>query len=114
MTLGGRRFLLSLAIVAASVCLALGISLPIIRLTQYYFFSNEHSLVSTVWTLIHDGQVFLGLTILVFSILLPVAKLIYLLLLSTLPVQELQRQSRRLRALEWVGNGRCTMCSCCR
>lgn len=103
MTLGGRRFLLSLAIVAASVCLALGITLPIIRLTQFYFFSNEHSLVSTVWTLIRDGQVFLGMTILVFSIVLPVAKLIYLLLLSTLPLAELQRQSRRLRALEWVG-----------
>ena len=28
MTLGGRRFLLSLAIVAASVCLALGVSMP--------------------------------------------------------------------------------------
>ena len=35
--LGGRRFLLSLAITAASVCLALGITLPIIRLTKYVF-----------------------------------------------------------------------------
>ena len=31
MTLGGRRFLLSLAIVGASVCLALGVNLPIIK-----------------------------------------------------------------------------------
>ena len=44
MTLGGRRFLLSLAIVAASVCLALGVSLPIIKLTKFVFFTYEHSL----------------------------------------------------------------------
>src|SRR5581483_2466011 len=48
MTLGGRRFLLSLAIVAASVCLALGVSMPIIKLTKFVFFTYEHSLISTL------------------------------------------------------------------
>ena len=54
--LGGRRFLLSLAIVGASVCLALGISLPIIKLTKFVFCTNEHSLISTVNALIRSGQ----------------------------------------------------------
>ncbi len=103
MKLGGRRFLLSSAIVAASVCLALGVSLPIIRLTKFVFFTYEHSLLSTVETLIRTGQIFLGTMVAVFSIALPVVKLLYLLLLSTLPVHELKRQSRRLRALEWLG-----------
>jgi paraquat-inducible protein A len=103
MRLGGRRFLLSICIIAASVCLALGISLPIIRLTKYFIFSTDHSLLSTVWVLIHDGQTFLGGTILIFSIVLPIAKLLYLLLVSTLPALELTRQHRRLRALEWLG-----------
>ena len=57
MRLGGRRFLLSLAIIGAAVCLALGLSLPIIRLTKYVFWSTEHSLLSTVMVLIHDGQI---------------------------------------------------------
>jgi len=35
--LGGRRFLLSMAIVAASVCLALGVSQPMIKLTRFVF-----------------------------------------------------------------------------
>ena len=48
MTLGGRRFLLASALVAASVCLALGVSLPIIKLTKFVFFTYEHSLISTV------------------------------------------------------------------
>ncbi|MEZ5908942.1 MAG: paraquat-inducible protein A [Hyphomicrobiaceae bacterium] len=103
MSLGGRRFLLSLAIVAASVCLALGITLPILKLTKFVFFTYEHSLVSTVQTLIRDGQNFLGFTVLVFSIVLPVMKLLYLVLMSTLPVHELRRQRRRLEALEWLG-----------
>jgi paraquat-inducible protein A len=103
MRLGGRRFLLSLAILSASVCLALGISLPIIKLTKYVFWSTEHSLLSTVSVLFNDGQKFLGTMILVFSIVLPVLKLLYLLLVSTLPVAEIQRQRRRLRALEWLG-----------
>src|SRR5215471_2217359 len=103
MTLGGRRFLLTLAIVAASVSLALGVSLPIIKLTKFVFFTYEHSLISTVNALIRSGQLFLGITVLTFSIALPILKLLYLLLLSTLPKRELQRLSRQLRALEWIG-----------
>jgi paraquat-inducible protein A len=103
MTLGGRRFLLSLAIVAASVCLALGVSLPIIKLTKFVFFTYEHSLISTVNALIRSGQIFLGIVVLIFSIVLPITKLLYLLLLSTLPQGELRRLARQLRALEWLG-----------
>jgi paraquat-inducible protein A len=103
MTLGGRRFLLTLAIVTASVCLALGVSLPIIKLTKFVFFTYEHSLISTVNALIRSGQLFLGITVLIFSIVLPVTKLLYLLLLSTLPQRELKRLARQLRALEWLG-----------
>ena len=103
MRLGGRRFLLSLAILAASVCLALGVTLPIIKLTKFVFWSTEHSLLSTVQVLIHDGQTFLGITVLVFSIVFPVLKLFYLLMVSTLPASEIQRLSRQLKALEWIG-----------
>jgi paraquat-inducible protein A len=103
MTLGGRRFLLSMAILAASVCLALGVSLPIIKLTKFLFFTYEHSLISTVMSLLKSGQHFLGIVVLVFSIVLPALKLFYLLLLATLPLDELKTVGRRLRALEWLG-----------
>jgi len=103
MRIGGRRFLLSLAIIGASVCLALGISLPIIKLTSFVFWSSQHSLLSTVEVLLLQGQWFLGLTVLIFSIVFPVLKLLYLLLISTLPNEEIVRQHWRLRALEWLG-----------
>jgi paraquat-inducible protein A len=103
MRLGGRRFLLSLAIIGAAVCLALGISLPILRLTKFIFWTSEYSLISTVEVLLRDGQMFLGLVVLVFSILLPIVKLGYLLLVSTLPAAELRRHAKRLKAIEWIG-----------
>ena len=53
--------------------------------------------------LLRDGQTFLGLVVLVFSILLPVVKLLYLLLVSTLPASELRRHAKRLKAIEWIG-----------
>jgi paraquat-inducible protein A len=42
MRLGGRRFLLSFAIIGAAVCLALGITLPILRLTKFIFWTSEY------------------------------------------------------------------------
>jgi len=103
MRLGGRRFLLSLAIIGAAVCLALGISLPILKLTKFFFWTSEYSLISTVGVLLRDRQTFLGLVVLVFSILLPVVKLGYLMLVSTLPAAELRRHAKRLKAIEWIG-----------
>ena len=94
---------MKIAIIGASVCLALGISLPILRLTKFIFWTSEYSLISTVEVLLRDGQTFLGLVVLVFSILLPVVKLGYLLLVSTLPAAELRRHAKRLKAIEWIG-----------
>ncbi len=103
MELSGRRFFLSITILTASVCLALGITLPILKLTSYGIWTTEHSLISTVEVLLNDGQTFLGLIVVVFSILLPITKLLYLLLVSTLPPAEIVRHHTRLRALEWLG-----------
>ena len=64
---GGRRFFLSLTILTASVCLALGITMPILKLTTFTFWTTEHSLISTVGVLLHDKQTFLGLIVLVFQ-----------------------------------------------
>ena len=102
MTLGGRRFLLSMAIIAASISLALGLTLPGIRLTRFYFFTTEYSLISTVYTLILRNQIFLGTVVFIFSIMLPVFKLCYLVVLTTMP-DDILRQYRHLKALEWLG-----------
>jgi len=101
--IGGRRFLLGMAVIGASISLALGIAMPSIKLTKFYFFSTEYSLISTVGSLLERNQVFLGLLVFIFSIVLPVFKILYLVILTTMPPDTLERQYRRLRAFEWLG-----------
>ena len=103
MRLGGRRFLLSLAIIGAAVCLALGITLPILKLTKFMFWTSEYSLMSTVEVLIRQGQTFLGLVVLVFSIVFPIVKLLYLLLVSTLAGGRAAPPRQAPERIEWIG-----------
>lgn len=104
MTLGGRRFLLGLAVAAASLCFALGLTLPFIGLNKSVFFSYEHSLISVVNALMRSSQFLLGAAVLVFAIFLPLMRLLYLLLLVILPLRDIDRLARQLRALEWLGS----------
>ena len=77
--------------------------MPIVKLTTLVFWTTQHSLASTVLILFNDNQLFLGSVILLFSIVFPILKLLYLLLLSTLSRAEIAKRSRHLRALEWLG-----------
>ncbi|MDX2258278.1 MAG: paraquat-inducible protein A [Hyphomicrobiaceae bacterium] len=103
MWLGARRFLLAFFIIGAAVCLYLGITEPAIKLTTLMFWSTEHSLISTVDKLMAEGQLFLGLVVLVFSIAFPILKLLYLLTLATLSAEEIRGHYWRLRTIEWLG-----------
>ncbi|MEJ2118348.1 MAG: paraquat-inducible protein A [Alphaproteobacteria bacterium] len=79
---GGARFLLlSLLLVGASVCLALGLTMPILRLTRFYIWTDVHSLISIVGELYLRDEVFLAVVIMLFSIVFPILKLLYLCVL---------------------------------
>jgi paraquat-inducible protein A len=103
MTLGGRRFLLGCAVVAAAACLALAVSLPFVRLTRPALFAYGHSLVSGVSALAEAGQPALAGLVLVLAIFFPLIKLLYLVLLASLPSEELGRSASQLRAIDWLG-----------
>jgi paraquat-inducible protein A len=97
------RFVLNLMIVAAGICLYHGVTEPIIKLTQMFVFSDTHSLSSAVLALYYDGEAFLATIILVFSMLMPTAKLLYLLALGSLPIEDLRQRHGWLKRLEWFG-----------
>jgi paraquat-inducible protein A len=103
MTLGGRRFLLGCAVLAAAAFLALAVSLPFVRVTRPALASDAHSLLSAVTALFESGQLALAGAVLVFAVFLPLIKLLYLVLLATLPASELNRSATQLQALDWLG-----------
>ncbi len=103
MTLGGRRFLLGCAVVAAAGCLALAVSLPFVRLTRPALLAFGHSPISGVNALFEVGHPVLAGVVLVLAIFLPLIKLLYLVLLATLPSEDLARSATQLRAIDWLG-----------
>jgi paraquat-inducible protein A len=100
---GARSFLLGLLIVAATVCLVLGLTLPIMRLTKLYFWSDAHSLISIVTELYQAQEVFLAGVICLFSIVFPCLKLLYLLTLYSAAQTGPQRPGPALRRMSWLG-----------
>ena len=98
-----RRFILNLMIVAAAICLYHGVTEPIIKLTQLFVFSDTHSLASAVLALYYDGEWFLATIVLTFSMLMPTAKLLYLLALGSLSPEHLRQRHGWLKRLEWFG-----------
>jgi paraquat-inducible protein A len=84
MSRGRRSFLLGLLIITATVCLVLGLTLPIIKLTRFYVWSDTHSLVTVVRELYFSDEIMLAGVVFVFSIVFPFFKLLYLLTLYTI------------------------------
>ena len=99
---GVRSFVLALLIIAATVCLVLGLTLPIVKLTRFFVWSDVHSLISIVTELYNSQEIFLACTIGLFSIVFPFAKLIYLLALYSADTKP-HSGSRALRRLGWLG-----------
>jgi paraquat-inducible protein A len=102
---GGRRsFLLGLMIVGATVCLVLGLTLPIMRLTRFYIWTDVHSLVSIVRELTFSGEIFLAAIICIFSVIFPFFKLLYLLALYSIrQVHPGGDPGRWLKRISWLG-----------
>ncbi len=74
-----RQGAIGLLIITASICFVLGLILPVMKLTYFYFWSDTHSIVSIIHALYIGGEMLLAATVAVFSILFPAAKLIYLM-----------------------------------
>jgi paraquat-inducible protein A len=101
---GSRRsFLLGLMIVGATVCLVLGLTLPIMRLTRFYIWTDVHSLVSIVRELYRSGEVFLAAIICIFSVIFPFFKLLYLLALYSIRQVHPGGPERILKRISWLG-----------
>jgi paraquat-inducible protein A len=103
MASGVRSFILGLLIVAATTCLVLGLTLPIVRLTRFYVWTDVHSFISIVTELYNGHEIMLALVICLFSVVFPFLKLLYLLALYSARHWNPERQGRFLRRMGWLG-----------
>lgn len=100
---GARSFLLGVLIVAATVCLVLGLMLPIVRLTRFYVWTDVHSMISIIEELYTAKEVFLAAVICLFSVVFPALKLLYLLALYASRDVSRERRGRLLKKMAWLG-----------
>jgi paraquat-inducible protein A len=64
---------------AGPFCLALGLTLPLVRFEKLYFFEDTPSLIGVIVTLWRDGSLLLAVLVALFSAVFPVAKLLVVL-----------------------------------
>jgi paraquat-inducible protein A len=100
---GLRAFLVFVLTLAAGACLVLGLTLPVIKLTRLYFWTDTHSIISIISALYYTDEVFLAGVILLFSVVLPAFKLLYITMAGTLITFDPARRSRWFKRIEWLG-----------
>ncbi len=103
MNMKRRSIFLEMLMAGAVLCLLLGLTLPVVKLTWLYFFSNKHSISSIIWVLYKDHEWLLSGVLLIFSGLFPLIKLSYLLLLYIRRLNDILPSERLLYILSWLG-----------
>ena len=98
-----RNVVLSFLIIVATVCFALGITLPVIKFTTIFVWTNEHSITTVIYALFKNQEFFLCGVIFIFSIVFPFMKLFYLLTLVTSPDISPEFRKKSMCTMEWLG-----------
>jgi paraquat-inducible protein A len=100
---GTRAFLIFIITLSAAVCLVLGLTLPVMKLTRLYFWTDTHSIMSILQALYATDETFLAGVVFVFSIVFPAMKLLYITMAGTLVSFHPGRRSLWFRRIEWLG-----------
>jgi paraquat-inducible protein A len=100
---GWRAFLVMVLVIAAAGSLILGLTLPVVKFTHLYFWTDTHSLASIIAALYRAGELFLAGVIVLFSIVFPVFKLVYIAAAGTLANSPAARRNRLLQRISWLG-----------
>jgi len=97
-----RTLAVGVMIIGATACLVLGLTLPVLQLTYFYVWSDTHSFVSIVRALYAEQELFLAGVLVVFSMLFPAIKLLYLIVAYTTMAAGGARR-RVLNRMSWLG-----------
>ena len=98
-----RTVAVGVMIIGATGSLVLGLTLPVIELTYFYVWSDTHSFISIVRALYAEQELFLAGVLVLFSMLFPAIKLLYLLVAYTTMATGAGARQRMLNRMSWLG-----------
>jgi paraquat-inducible protein A len=98
-----RALLVVASTLGAAVCLALGLTQPVIKFTHLHFWEDTYSILSIIYALWTGGEMFLAAVIFIFSIVFPAIKLVYIAMAGTLATFDPARRGRWFRRIGWLG-----------
>lgn len=90
--LAGMPKRIALGLVLTAAALAVGLSLPVIQVHKLAFWRDSFSIVHGTVSLLAEGYYVLGVFLLLFSVLFPIAKLIALAIIWFYPMNARSRQ----------------------
>ena len=67
-------FVLGLLLLLALILIVVGLTAPALKITSMFVFTREYSILGGILSLFEDGQTLLGIILLLFSVVFPLAK----------------------------------------
>jgi len=98
-----QGIIINLLLLCSLVALVVGVIAPLLTLQKLYFIENTISLISTIHTLYNDSEWLLFAIILIFSVCIPVIKIISLLMITNLDFQPESFLDKTLTLIETLG-----------
>lgn len=86
----------------SAISLVCGLFLPLLTVTKFVLISNTFSVMGGVWQLWQGGQIFLFLVISIFSIVIPIIKLLLVSLLVLHPSAAIASSNKSRHLLKFI------------
>ncbi|MDD9891895.1 MAG: paraquat-inducible protein A [Gammaproteobacteria bacterium] len=96
-----QRILVQLLLLSSLALLLIGVFSPLIQLTQFWFFTNQTSLASAIVQLFEHGEWLLAGIVAVFSVVFPIIKTLFTLVLVSFSNNQVT--PKQLRFLAQLG-----------
>mgnify|MGYP000067756140 CR=1 FL=1 len=98
-----QGIIINLLLICSLASLAVGVTAPLLTLQKLYFIENTISLISTIQTLYNDGEWLLFVVIALFSVCIPVIKIVSLLMITNIGFEPKSFPDKILSLIETLG-----------
>ncbi len=98
-----QGIIINVLLLCSLVALVVGVIAPLLTLQKLYFIENTISLISTIQTLYNDNDWLLFILITVFSLCIPVIKIVSLLLITNVDFKKGSFLDKTLTVIETLG-----------